>query len=124
MAQPARSAIEEEQKVFAEQILPIAAKLQLNPEVIEGILEGHEVRSRVYEYELVSRKQQGVSLHLVVEPDGRGELIEIDNNGEIVSAKNLTQQDVERWQAINEQLETELREPSQQRNIDKSDAEL
>ncbi len=116
--------IDEEQKVFAEQILPIAAKLQLNPEVIEGILEGHEVRSRVYEYELVSRKQQGVSLHLVVEPDGRGELIEVDRNGEIISAKNLTQQDVERWQAINEQLETELREPSQQRNIDKSDAEL
>ncbi|AFZ11365.1 hypothetical protein Cri9333_0391 [Crinalium epipsammum PCC 9333] len=116
--------IAEEQKVFAEQILPIAAKFQLSPEDVEGILSGHEVRSRVYEYELVSRKQQGVSLHLVVEPDGRGELIEVDRNGEIISAKNLTQQDVERWQAINEQLETELREQSQQRNSDKSDAEL
>ncbi|MGB3206177.1 MAG: hypothetical protein WBB28_14400 [Crinalium sp.] len=124
LAQPARSAIEEEQKILAEQILPIAAKFQLSPEDIEDIVEGHEVRSRVRDYELVSRKQQGVSLHLVVEPDGRGELIEVNNNGEIISAKNLTQQDVERWQEINQQLETELREQSDQRKIDKSDAEL
>ena len=124
LAQPQGSAIEEEQKILAEQILPIAAKFQLSPEDIEDIVEGHEVRSRVRDYELVSRKQQGVSLHLVVEPDGRGELIEVNNNGEIISAKNLTQQDLERWQEINQQLETELREQSNQRNTDKFDAEL
>jgi hypothetical protein len=124
LAQAARSAIEEEQKILAEQILFIAVKFQLNPEDIEGVIEGHEVRLRVRDYELVLKNQQGVLLHLVVEPDGRGELIEVNDNGEIVNAKNLTQHDVEKWQAINEQLEDELKQQSQQRDTGKTNHQL
>ena len=90
-----------QQLEIANQILPIALKFRAAYGV-SLMEEGKLPVGGEYNWEQI--QQLGVTIASLVASDGRGELIQI-RNGKVVSARRLTQEDLDIWAALGERLE-------------------